>query len=168
MKRRRPTLRGQRAGRTSGPANVVDERTFSLVLQLELHKATRLRYCFSVLCVTPDLNGDMTPDVIRRLARVMVQHLRRTDLVTRLKAPGLAVLLIDAEPRSLEVIVRRVQDGLALQRITAKRLASEVTLSAGGACFPLTAQSSAEVISQAVDLMTRAQRDGGNQLYVPA
>jgi hypothetical protein len=157
-----------RAGLGSGPVNFVDERTFSLVLHLEFHKATRLRYCFSVLCVTPDLDGDTTPDVFPRLARVAVRHLRAPDLVTRLKGVGLALLLIDAEPRSLEGIVRRVQDGLALHQIGVKRRASDVTLSAGGACFPLTAQSSGAVVSQAVDLMTRAQRDGGNRLYVPA
>ena len=42
-----------------GASNVVPEELFRYLLDLEVEKAARLRYCVSVLCLSPDLErGD--------------------------------------------------------------------------------------------------------------
>ena len=143
------------------PQNLVDRRLFTFILTQEIHKATRLQYPVSILCLTPDrLRRETPPAYITRLGELSISQVRATDLATILDSSAIALLLIDAEIWSLSGIVERLKGGL--------EMIPGLTVSGGGGCYPKTAANANELIQQAVDLMTRANADGGNRLYIPS
>ncbi len=140
------------------PHNLVDQGLFQFILNREIHTATRLQYPLSLLCLTPDRPLGAAPSAsLSRLATLFVSQLRATDLAARLDASGVALLLVDAETRTLPRILERLKGGLE----------GLVTLSGGGGCYPQTATTGRELLQQAAALMTRAHAEGGNQLYLP-
>ncbi len=142
------------------PQNLVDRKLFAWTLNQEIHKATRLQYPLSILCLTPDriLQG-WHSSFLHRLAGRVAQHVRATDLVTSFDGHPIALLLVDAETRNLSGILKRIQEALGFL--------PPLTVSGGGGCYPQTASGGGELLHQAVDLMTRAKRDGGDRLYLP-
>lgn len=148
--------------------NLVDQKVFTLLLNHEIHKATRLQYCFSILCLTPDLpprHADLT--FANHLARVAIGHLRTTDLASTLPPVCVALLLIDAEARNLPGILQRLKEALEPLSLSVKGREGGFTLSAGGGSYPQTATSGSELLRQAIDLMTQAKAEGGNRFYLP-
>jgi hypothetical protein len=150
------------------PPNLVDQSLFDFILNLEMHKAMRLQYCFSVLCVAPDLRGKGTAAAIERLAEVTTRQLRALDLGASYLPSCIALLLIDAEPRNLSGILARITEAVETTPLGLAGAGGMLTFSGGGGCYPKTASNSGELLRQAIDLMERAQRDGGNRLYLPA
>jgi hypothetical protein len=135
---------------------VVDDSTFRLLVDFEVKKAQRLRYCVSLVCLAaeaarPETQGASPPF----RAEIVTRYIRGTDVVTPWAQASLALLLIDAETSSL----RRILD-----RLTARLDAS--VWSAGGSSYPKTATRADELLHQAVDLMVRAKQEGGSRLYV--
>jgi hypothetical protein len=136
---------------------LVDESLFRFLVDFEINKAKRLRYSVSFVCfaVEPPSaagNGKGSPSA---LAEAVKQYVRSTDAVAAWAQGWLGLLLIDAETTHLPLI---------LERLTARL--DVVVWSAGGSCYPRTAARSEDMLSQAVDLLGRAQREGGNRLYV--
>lgn len=141
------------------PKNFVDEGLFTFLLNHEVHKATRLRYPISILCLHPDLPpGEPTPAFTNELARAAVRHIRLTDVVSILPPSYVALLLIDAEAGNLKGILERLRETLGPRGLT---------FSAGGGCYPQTATNAKELLQQAVERMKRAKAEGGNRLYLP-
>ena len=148
------------------PQNFVDERLFSFLLHHEVHKATRLQYPLSLLCLSPDLGSSEAPPALtNRLARAASRHVRTTDVGSLLPPSSIALLLIDAEARHLRGILQRLRDALPLSLAETGR-ERHFTLSAGGGCYPQTAPTANALLQQVVDLMTRAQAEGGNRLHL--
>lgn len=144
----------------TGPQNLVDDSLFTFLLNREIHKATRLQYCLSVLCMTPDVSLRRADRAfLSRLAKLGVMHLRATDVAARLNPSCVGILLVDAETHNLPTIFHRLQEGV--------EPLSRLTLSAGGGCYPQTAASGSDLVRQAVDLMVRAKSEGGNRLNLP-
>ena len=140
--------------------NVVGRRLFTFILSQEIHKATRLQYPLSILCLTPDLEGRATSaSFTDRLARLSAAQVRATDLAASLGPASVAILLIDAETRNLTGIFRRLTEGL--------ELLPAPTLSGGGGCYPQTATGGGELLEQAIELMRRAKAEGGDRLSLP-
>jgi hypothetical protein len=133
-------------------AHIVDEDVFRLLVEMEIRKAERLRYLVSVICVDVDAEESL-PGALRKIAPVI----RSTDAVSVGGRSTVTLLLIDAEASSLPTI---------LQRLKAAGLES-VAWSAGGACYPETASSADELLTQARELMARAKEDGGRRFYLP-
>ena len=144
--------RGLRPPLTPG-ARVVDDQLFRFLVDLEVRKAQRLRYCLSVVCLA--VEGAPAEPREPALAEIVTRYIRSTDLVTPW-APGfLALLLVDAEASHLPAILRRLTTRL-----------ETIAWSAGGSCYPKTVTRADDMLSQAVDSMVRAKKEGGNQLYV--
>jgi hypothetical protein len=147
--------------RGTGPLSVgggwlVDEQLFRLLVDFEVQKAQRLRYSVSLVCFAVDPvsseNGKASGPA---LAESVTRHLRGTDAVAPWAQGWLGLLLIDAEATHLPLIV---------QRLTARLDAAG--WSAGGSCYPRTANRADDMLRQAIDLMGRAQEEGGNRIYV--
>jgi hypothetical protein len=137
-------------------ARVVDEPVFRFLIDLEIQKAQRLRYCVSLVCLDAEVaaaesRGPSAPD----LAPIITRHLRGTDVVTPWPPASLALLLIHAETVDLPSILRRLTV-----------LLGAIAWSAGGASYPRTTTRPDELLSQAVELMVRAKKEGGNRFYV--
>lgn len=160
-----------RADKGNGPSlelgHVLDEKLFTFLLNLEVHKATRLQYCVSVFCLTPNLPArEVAPTLLNRLAQAAICHLRTTDVVASFPPSCVALLLVDAETRTLPLILQRLKEDLEVQPLNVSGQLRRITLSAGGGCYPQTATSGSELLRQAVDLMGRAKEVGGG-LYLP-
>ena len=132
-------------------AQVVDGGTFRMLLDFETKKAQRLRYFVSIVCLKVERSNG-TPE---RFARLLASGIRATDCVTVRDERALMLLLIDAEPRDLPGIVERVMSTL-----------DGKTWSAGGASFPNTALAPEELLMQAATQQARAEKDGGDRVYV--
>jgi len=132
-------------------ARVIDRGAFKMILELEVKKAQRLRYFVSVVClrVEPSETG------AERVTRVLARNIRETDCVTPTDDRSLLMLLVDAEPDNLPVIVERVMGALDVR-----------AWSAGGASYPNTALTTDALLTQAVELQTRAEKHGGDRIYV--
>lgn len=139
-------------------ARVVDPQMFRFLVDLEVQKAHRLRYCVSLACLaTEGVPADTPEPPAASLADNVTRQLRNTDVVAPRTPTSLVVLLVDAETTHLPLIVRRLTAGL-----------DTVGWSAGGSCYPKTATRAEDMLRQAVDLMAKAQGEGGNRLYVAA
>lgn len=143
-------------GPLSGGGWLVDESLFRFLIDFEIQKAQRLRYSVSIVCFAsePGANGH-GERLGSGLAENVTRHLRGTDAVAAWTQGWLALLLVDAETTHLPSILDRLTSRL-----------ETASWSAGGSCYPRTAARAEDMLRQAVDLMGRAQEEGGNRLYV--
>lgn len=143
------------------PPNLVGRWLFTFSLFHEIHKAIRLQYPLSLLCLTPDRpDAEITGALIHRLATLSALRVRATDLAASLDPSSVAILFVDAETRNLSGILKRLKEELDP--------GLRLTVSAGGGCYPETASSGDELLEQAGELMRRANAEGGDRLYLPA
>src|SRR2546422_6076490 len=136
---------------------VVDNGGFRRLVDMEIQKAQRVRYCVSLVCIaadrrSPEEEQPAAPSLVERIAPC----LRSTDVVTWSALPFLTLMLVDAEVTSLPSIVSRLTTRLEM-----------FLWSAGGACYPKTVTHADGLLHQALQMMTQAQSDGGNRLYLP-
>lgn len=132
-------------------ASIVDGQLFRFLVDIEIRKAQRLRYCVSLVCIAANLPG---PPSAPAFAEIIAHHIRATDAVASWASASLALLLVDAEVTSLPSIVRRLTKDLP------------IVWSAGGSGYPRTATGAEDLLRQATDLMLEAQKDGEVGLYL--
>jgi hypothetical protein len=146
----------------------VPERLFRYLLDFEIEKAKRLRYCLSLVCLTPDLDeGEIDPGLTRAIARSALRHLRRTDLASTLARDVVGLLLVDTEPGVLDRLMDRAADACFPTGRRFLRGRQVVSVSVGASCYPVTAPDQVTLLGEATQLMRRARREGGNRLIVP-
>jgi len=144
------------------------ERLFQYLLDLEIEKANRLRYCVSLICLTPDADTPrVDPRLIRDIARFALRRLRRTDLATMLSREVVGLLLVDAEPRTLSGILDRAANAHLPEGRRFVRGRQVVSVSGGASCYPITAPDRRALLREANQLMHRARREGGDRLILP-
>lgn len=145
------------------------ERLFHYLLDLEIQRANRLRYCLSLVCLKPDLDVPQgSADLTRAIARIALRHLRSTDLATTLSRETVALLLVDTEPAMLAKILDRTANAQLPEGRRFVRGRQIVSVSVGASCYPLTASDRTALLREANDLMHRAQREGGDRLILPS
>ena len=146
----------------------VPQSLFKYLLDLEINKASRLRYCLSLVCLTPDVErAEVNPDLTRAIARMALHQLRSTDLVTTLSRDVVALLLIDTDPRVLDRVLDRAANARLPEGRRFVRGGQVVSVSVGASCYPLTAPDRAALLREASQLMHRARDEGGNRLILP-
>ncbi len=135
-------------------STTVDEPLFRFLVELEVAKARRLRYCVSVVCLgIESLPDDLS--FIKRMAERFIRHLRATDVVVPYPPSSLSLLLVDAEAPTLSSIVHRITEHLG-----------GIPWSAGGASYPRTASGAQDLLTRAFELAARAKEEGGRRLYL--
>jgi hypothetical protein len=139
-------------------ALIVDADTFGLVGELEIRKALRLQYPVALVVITPgaSLEGDR-PRLLERVARVVSPLVRQTDLVavSSSRPPALYLLLVDALPGDLEVIMARIADEVHRHQIPGPGDSARIRINLGAACFPSTATTWRDLVLEA-DRATQA------------
>jgi len=137
-------------------AQIVDPSLFRLLVELETRKAQRMRYVVSLVCLGVDATG---PAAVPASALVegLATGIRATDAIAAAKgSETLTLLLVDAEDTDLPTLMDRLTPRL-----------DNVRWSAGGACFPRTATTAGELLSQAQAMMKEAKRLGAGRLQLP-
>jgi hypothetical protein len=104
-----------------------------------------------------------TPLPMPHLIAALLRRIRATDVATQLADGTLGVLLVDAETLALKLIVARMRAELVAVGSTA---GFSGRWSAGGACYPKTAGSPADLFRLTGDLLRQALADGGDRVYI--
>lgn len=129
---------------------------FRFLVDLEVQKAQRLRYCVSLVCLAVEVASAEALETPKpSLTEIVTRDIRGTDVVAPWAPASLALLLIEAETTHLPSILRRLMARL-----------DTVTWSAGGSCYPKTATRAEDILRQAVASMMEAKQGGGNRLHV--
>jgi hypothetical protein len=127
-------------------ASLVDAATFRLLLELEIRKAQRLRYCLSLVRLRGRIPGG--DGAAASLAHILAPRIRATDVALACGPDEVALLLVDADISSLPTILRRVIadfEGMAWH--------------AGVASFPKNGSGPDHLLDQAERMLMEAERN---------
>lgn len=143
-------------------AVIVDEATFAFVTELEIPKAVRVGYPVSLLALLPGVEGQLRDPgaLAEQLAGAIRSVLRATDLIRVSPASlTLHILLVDAALEALRAVIERIAEEVSAHLFQIDDNFTAVTLSVGGACFPTTAGTAVDLLSQASALAEEARQD---------
>lgn len=147
--------RGEFRQSTGIGAPIIDGQLFRHLVDLEIRRAQRLRYCVSLVRIASDLPRETGPRPEPPFAEMIAGSIRATDVVARWAATSLGLLLVGADVPNLPAIVGRLTIDI------------RTVWSAGGSCYPGTATGTEDLLHQAEDRMLDAQTDGANRLHLP-
>lgn len=127
-------------------------REFMETLEKEVRRADRSRRFFALLLLDLDelkrINdrlGHLAGNrALKRLAAVMYQHCRSTDLAARFGGDEFALLVIDAEPGKAEQIAARIE-----RCVRNDEIEPAISVSIGTAVYPEDGQTAQELLDAA-------------------
>ena len=136
-------------------------REFMDRLEKEVHRAERSHHSFTVLLLDldglkriNDLHGHLAGNrTLQRLAAVMNEHCRSTDLAVRYGGDEFAVVLIDSDKGMAEQVVYRIETGLR-----ADQGKPAISVSIGIGIYPDDGRTAAELIEAADQQLYRSKR----------
>jgi diguanylate cyclase (GGDEF)-like protein len=136
-------------------------REFMDRLEREVHRAERSHHSFTLLLLDlddlkriNDLQGHLTGNrALRRLADVLNEHCRSTDLAARYGGDEFAVIMIDSDKGMAENVAQRIQNGLPAHP---EKLALSVSI--GIAVYPDDGRTPAELLEAADRQLYRHKR----------
>jgi diguanylate cyclase (GGDEF)-like protein len=136
-------------------------REFVDRLEQEVHRAERSHHSFTVMLVDldglkriNDLRGHVAGNrALQRLAAVMNEHCRSTDLAARYGGDEFAVVLIDSDKGMAEQVARRIENGL---RSDLNKPA--ISASIGIGIYPDDGRTAAELIEAADQQLYKYKR----------
>jgi diguanylate cyclase (GGDEF)-like protein/PAS domain S-box-containing protein len=140
-------------------------REFIDRLESEVHRAERSHRSFTLLLLDldelkkiNDLHGHLAGNrALKRLARVMNEHCRSTDLAARYGGDEFAVVLIDSDRGMAEQVAQRIANGL---RADPQDPALSVSIGIG--IYPEDGRTAAELI-EAADLQLYRRKKTSNR-----
>lgn len=138
--------------RHDGLTGLANYREFMDRLEAEVRRAERSHRSFTVLFLDlddlkriNDLQGHLAGNrALRRLAAVMNEYCRSTDVAARYGGDEFVVLLIDSDLGMAEHVAQRIE-----QRLRSDREEPQLSVSIGIGVYPDDGRSSAEVIEAA-------------------
>lgn len=136
-------------------------REFMDRLEQEVRRAERGHHAFTVLLLDldglkqiNDLHGHLAGNrALQRLAAVMNEHCRSTDLAVRHGGDEFAVVMIDSDKGMAEQVAQRIENGL---RTDQGKPAISVTIGIG--IYPDDGRTAAELIEAADQLLYKYKR----------
>jgi diguanylate cyclase (GGDEF)-like protein/PAS domain S-box-containing protein len=140
---------------------LVNYREFLDTLECEVRRAERSNHAFAVLLLDLDALKSINDRLghlagnraLQRLAEIMKEQCRSTDLAARYGGDEFGVLLIDADPGMARHIARRVQGALA-----AAHEEPRLTVSIGVSVYPEDGRSAQELLESADQELYRRKR----------
>lgn len=143
------------------------------MLQREFSRSKRSQasLCYAMIDIdhfkaVNDNYGHATGDkVIKILARLLKQRLRKSDIIGRYGGEEFAVIFPDKDCREVEHVINEIRQSFEAVQIRHGDQEVNVTFSAGLACFP--AFTSAEALHEQADqALYRAKQAGRNRVVV--
>ncbi len=116
-----------------------------------------------------DTNGHPAGnDVLRKIAQILKEEARETDLVARYGGEELVVLLPEANRRTAWEVAERIRARVASTEFfnMDKQPLGRVTLSAGVATFPVDAENEDVLVARADESLYLAKSQGRNRVAV--
>jgi diguanylate cyclase (GGDEF)-like protein/PAS domain S-box-containing protein len=145
-------------------------REFMDRLEQEVRRAERSHHSFTVLLLDldglkriNDLHGHLAGNrALQRLAAVMNDHCRSTDLAVRYGGDEFALVIIDSDKGMAEQVAHRIENGLQTDQGK-----PPLSVSIGIGVYPDDGRSAAELIEAADQQLYKYKRTG-NRRTVPA
>jgi diguanylate cyclase (GGDEF)-like protein len=149
--------------------NVLKSDVFEYLLDLEIKRAMRYQYFFSLLIVEPDLRGDTQneADIIKIIAEIISDEVRITDTIGRMDGNNFYVLLPHAETSCTLTVAERIRSRVESYTFSKNDGAVKKTISIGAACFPTHSNELKNLVNNASEMISRAKDAGGNKVCLP-
>ena len=158
---------------TDGLTGVYNHRRFQEAIHAEILRAERHQRPMGVLMFDVDffkkVNDSMGhpagDELLRRLAAVLGEDLRQTDLIARYGGEEFAVLLPETTKSEAMQVAERMREAVELQiNDGATTWPQKITVSVGVATFPEDGKTAEAVLSAADQAMYVAKRAGRNRV----
>jgi two-component system cell cycle response regulator len=164
----------------SNPENIVDNRWtqpldrkfFEYLLELEVRKATRYLYYFSLLVVQLDgrpTRGEASVEeaVQRTLGYLIWDEIRGTDLLGQRHDSSFFIILHYTDLENAIKVGQRIRERVEHYTFESTPGNGARTISIGVSCFPTNANDVAGLVQKSEELLKKAQDRGGNMVFVP-
>jgi diguanylate cyclase (GGDEF)-like protein/PAS domain S-box-containing protein len=157
--------------RHDGLTGLANYREFTDRFDAEVRRADRSHHSFTLLLLDldhlkriNDLQGHLAGNrALRRLAAVMREHCRATDLAARYGGDEFAVLLIDSDRGMAEHVAQRIE-----QRLRSDHEKPQLSVSIGIGVYPDDGRTTAEIIEAADQRLYRRKKNSAERsLAVP-
>jgi|SRR5690348_8963000 diguanylate cyclase (GGDEF)-like protein/PAS domain S-box-containing protein len=157
--------------RHDGLTGLANYREFMDRFETEVRRAERGHHSFTLLLLDldqlkriNDLQGHLAGNrALRRLAAVMKEHCRATDLAARYGGDEFAVLLIDSDRGMAEHVAQRIE-----QRLRSDHENPQLSVSIGIGVYPDDGRTPAEIIEAADQRLYRRKKNSTERsLAVP-
>ena len=162
-----------RLARTDPLTGLLNRRAFSERLDFELRRSARTEYPLGFVLIDIDFfksindkHGHPTGDaVLRRVANVLVENLRTTDIVARFGGEEFAVLLLDTGRSDTIAVAEKLRESVAKERFVNEEgiALKQLTISLGVALCPEDAHSADTLLSRTDRALYAAKAAGRNQ-----
>lgn len=155
-----------------GWSQPLDRKFFEYLLELEVRKATRYLYYFSLLVVQLD-GGSVEEDpasedtVKRTLGYLIWDEIRGTDVLGQRHDSSFFIVLHYTDLENAVKVGQRIRERVEHYTFTPTPGKAGRTISIGVSCFPTNANDVAGLIQGSEELLRRAQDRGGNRVSVP-
>jgi diguanylate cyclase (GGDEF)-like protein len=162
------------SGKTAdnGSVRPLDRKFFEYLLELEVRKATRYLYYFSLLVVQLDGRPDQEDPaeveaVQRKLGYLLWDEIRGTDLLGQRHDSSFFIVLHYTDLENAIRVGQRIRERIENYTFESGAENGRRTISIGVSCFPTNANDVAGLIQTSEELLRRAQDRGGNRVSVP-
>jgi diguanylate cyclase (GGDEF)-like protein len=156
---------------TDGMTGLPNHRTFQARFSEMLYRADRHGKPVSIVLTDVDkfkgINdthghpvGDM---VLRRVARVLAEQVRKVDIVARYGGEEFVMVLEETDERGAMQFAERVREQLAAQLMSSEQGSFRVTISLGVASYPTDGSRKEELIERADQALYQAKATGRNR-----
>ncbi len=159
---------------TDGLTGLTNHRCFQQGLEAMLHRSERYRRRFSLVLAdidhfksVNDTYGHPVGDqVLKRIARVLKENARKTDLVARYGGEEFAILMEEADVDGAVQTAERIREHVQRQVFSSETGSFRCTLSLGVATFGQDGKTKASLIVAADEALYIAKRLGRNKTVV--
>ena len=163
-----------RLARTDGLTGLYNRQYLDEILTLELQRCERMGHHTSVLMIDVDKfktyndthghpAGD---DILRGLASLMVEALRKIDVVARYGGEEFTVLLLETSGENALIVAERLRVAFEAREFPGeeKQPGGRLTISIGVASYPTDAREPASLVSCADQALYKAKEAGRNRV----
>lgn len=152
--------------------HTLEKEFFEYLLNLEVKKAFRYLYFFSLMILQRDkpsqgLTQAEEDSLLKRLATLVREEIRGTDIIGRIGQDKFIIILDQADFKVSFKVGERVRD--RIEHYTFKVDGHEImlTLSIGVACLPTHASDLETLIQKTETALSTARERGGSRVCLP-
>jgi two-component system cell cycle response regulator len=156
----------------NGWSQPLDRKFFEYLLELEVRKATRYLYYFSLLVVQLDVRPNhaetsVEEAVQRTLGYLLWDEIRGTDLLGQRHDSSFFIILHYTDLENAIKVGQRIRERVEHYTFESTPGNGARTISIGVSCFPTNANDVAGLVQKSEELLKKAQDRGGNLVSVP-
>ncbi len=150
----------------------LERRFFEYLLELEVRKATRYLYYFSLLVVQLDAKparseASAEEAVQRTLGYLIWDEIRGTDILGQRHDSSFFIVLHYTDLENAVNVGQRIRERVEHYTFETGPGRDHRTISIGVSCFPTNANDVAGLVQKSEELLKKAQDQGGNRVAVP-